>query len=60
MVPSSEVVYSSGPSGTIHRLNSEAGVGDGWDRSALSTLMRWMPGRRSLKKTSSLDAVPSF
>ena len=29
MVPSSEVVYSSGPPGAVYRLDAEAGVGDG-------------------------------
>ena len=60
MVPSSDVVYSSGPQEPSTALIRKRALAMGLLKSALSTLMRWMPGRRSLKKTSSLMPSPAF
>ena len=60
MVPSSEVVYSSGPQEPSTASMRKRALAMGWDRSALSTFIRWMPGKRSLKKTSSLMPSPAF
>ena len=60
MVPSSEVVYSSGPQEPSTASKRNFALAMGLERSELSTLIKWMPGKRSLKKTSFLMPSPAF
>ena len=60
MVPSSRVVYSTGPKLPSTASKRKRALAMGWERSELSTLIKWIPGRRSLKENQVLDPVPGL